>query len=156
MLARITLLSAIILSGCGMPRDPSHTLERVRGGTLRVGIVQNDPWVVDRGSAVDGIEGRFAVDVASAIGARIEWVRQPEFELIRLVHDRKVQLVIGGFDTKVRWAQEVALTRPYLERDRKSHVLAAPPGENAWLMFLDQRVEAFKDAATRTAAELSQ
>jgi polar amino acid transport system substrate-binding protein len=139
-----------------MPRDASHTLERVRGGTLRVGIVENDPWVVDRGSAVGGIEGRFVTDVASAIGARIEWVREPEFELIRLLHDRKVQLVIGGFDTKVRWAQEVALTRPYLERDRKSHVLAAPPGENAWLMFLDQRLEAFKDVATPTTAGLPQ
>jgi len=66
----------------------------------------------------------------------------PEFELIRALRSREVHLVIGGFDTKVEWAPQVALTRPYLESpDGKAHVLAAPPGENAWLIFIDRELE---------------
>ena len=153
VLGRLAFISAILLSGCGIPRDASHTLERARGGILHVGVVANDPWVIDRGSTVDGIEARLVDDVASSIGARIEWVRAPEFELIRSLHERNLQLVIGGFDREVRWAADVALTRPYLEtEDGKAHVLAAPPGENAWLMLLDRHVEAFKPSVSIAGA----
>lgn len=151
MLRRIILVAAITVTGCGIPHDASHTLEHVRGGTLRVGIVENDPWVIDRGASVEGTEGRFVSGVASAIGARIEWVRQPEFELIRALHNREVQLVIGGFDNRVPWGREVAFTRPYLKTaDGKAHVLAAPPGENAWLMLLDEQLARFKPKQSAT------
>ena len=156
MLRPVSLVCALVLTGCSIPRDASHTLEHIRGGVVRVGIVENDPWVVDQGTTVDGIEGRLVARVASSIGARIEWVRAPEFELIRSLHDRKVQLVIGGFDSTVPWAKEVAFTRPYLKSvDGKTHVLAAPPGENAWLMLLDKQIEAFKPPVPSTAAEFS-
>jgi polar amino acid transport system substrate-binding protein len=153
VLGRFALICALLLSGCGIPRDASHTLERARNGVLRIGVVANDPWVIDRGSTVGGIEARLVTDVASSIGARIEWVRAPEFELIRALHKRDLQLVIGGFDRKVRWAPDVALTRPYLQTaDGKAHVLAAPPGENAWLMLLDRHVERFKPSVSNEGA----
>jgi len=114
---------------------------------MRVGVIANRPWVVDRGTIVEGVEGHFASDIARIVGARIEWVRMPEFELIRALRKRELDLVIGGFDAQLPWAQEVAFTRPYLESDDgKAHVLAAPPGENAWLMLIDGELESHKTA----------
>ena len=56
---------------------------------MRVGVVANPPWVIDRGDSVDGLEGRLAFEIARTIGARIEWVRKPECELIRDLHKRR-------------------------------------------------------------------
>ena len=43
-----TLGAAVLLTGCGVeiPADPEDTLERVRGGTLRVGVSPNPPHTV--------------------------------------------------------------------------------------------------------------
>ena len=42
------MLGAVIaatLAGCGIPRDPGHSLDRVRErGTLRVGVSPAAPW----------------------------------------------------------------------------------------------------------------
>jgi polar amino acid transport system substrate-binding protein len=150
----VLICAPLALVGCGLPRDAAGTLRYVRGGTMRVGIVANRPWVVDRGDTIEGVEGRLVTGMAASLGARIEWVRLPEFELIRALHRRELHLGIGGFDAKVPWAQEVALTRPYLESpDGKAHVLAAPPGENAWLVLLDRTIEARKAEIPSLLAE---
>jgi polar amino acid transport system substrate-binding protein len=131
--------------GCGIPRDAAGTLQSLRGGVVRVGIAANSPWVIDRGRTVDGVEGRLAAAIASSVGATIEWVRLPESELVRALHDREIHLGIGGFDAASPWAEEVAFTRPYLKSpDGKAHVLAAPPGENAWLLLLDRQIQQHK------------
>jgi hypothetical protein len=141
------LLLAWMACGCGVPRDAAGTLEFVQRGTMRVGVVANQPWVVDDGDHVGGVEGRLAEAIAASLGARIEWIRMPEFELIRALENREIQLVIGGFEPGLTWAERVAITRPYLETpDGKAHVLAAPPGENAWLMALDRQLEARRAA----------
>src|SRR4051812_24082691 len=127
----------ILLSACSLPRDAAGTLKYVRGGMMRVGVVHHPPWVIDRDEVVDGIEARLVSVVAARAGARIEWVRGPDFELIQSLRKRELQLVIGGFDRSLPWAQEVAFTRPYLNTpDGLAHVIAAPPGENAWLMLV--------------------
>jgi len=114
---------------------------------MRVGVVAHPPWVVDHGTTVDGIEASLVDRIAASIGSRVEWVRMPEFELIRALHRREIHLVIGGFDRKVSWAPLVAVTRPYLESpDGTVHVLAAPPGENAWLMLVERQIESSKDS----------
>jgi hypothetical protein len=40
-------LSVLLTAGCGatIPTDPDGTLDRARGGTLRVGATANGPWV---------------------------------------------------------------------------------------------------------------
>ena len=68
------LAAGLALSACGLPRDAAGTLDYIKGGTMRVGVVANPPWVIDRGESVDGVEGRLASEIARGIGARIEWV----------------------------------------------------------------------------------
>lgn len=45
--AALALVAAsVLLGGCDWPRDAAGTLNEVRGGTLRVGVTDNPPWVV--------------------------------------------------------------------------------------------------------------
>jgi polar amino acid transport system substrate-binding protein len=137
------LLAGMFLTSCGLPRDPARTSEFVRGAAMRVGVVHNPPWVIDDGARVDGVEARLAASIAAANGTRIEWVRQPEFVLMDLLLKREIQLAIGGFEATLPWAKEIAFTRPYVKTpDGIGHVLAVPPGENAWLLSIDRILRA--------------
>lgn len=156
MRAFFALAFVLFLSGCGIPRDPAGTLNQMRGGVIRVGMVPNPPWVVDLGDSIGGVEGKLVAAIAAVTSARVEIVRAPEFELIRSLHDRQLQLVVGGFDRKVSWAQEVALTSPYITTpDGVEHVLAAPPGENAWLMKIESVLNYFKPSIPSLFADES-
>lgn len=44
MRALVTAGLLLLVGGCDLPRDPEQTFERVRGGTLRVGITARPPW----------------------------------------------------------------------------------------------------------------
>jgi polar amino acid transport system substrate-binding protein len=151
------LALATSLTACALPRDPAGTLDYVHGGTLRVGVANNPPWVIDKGGQVDGVEARLAAVIAANAGARIEWVRLPEFELIKALRKRELQLVIAGFDAALPWAEEVAFTRPYLTSpEGVAHVLAAPPGENAWLMLVERTLQSQESSLPAVLAEVSQ
>src|SRR4051812_4006009 len=84
------------VTACGLPRDTAGTSDRVRHGTMRVGVVADTPWVTDSAGTVRGIEGKFAAELAAELGARIEWVRRPEAELLLALSHRELDLVIGG------------------------------------------------------------
>jgi polar amino acid transport system substrate-binding protein len=139
---RFAILSCLLLSvsACGLPRDPDGTLAHVRGQVMRVGVIPHAPWTVDTGGTPDGIEPQIVQTFAHELGARIEWVRKPEHELLRDLHQRQLHVVIGGLTDALPWKQEVAFTRPYFT-DHDRHVLAAAPGENAWLVALERSIE---------------
>lgn len=40
----LCLISSLTLA-CDFPRDAHDTLQRVRNGTMRVGVSENNPWV---------------------------------------------------------------------------------------------------------------
>src|SRR3712207_7643050 len=42
--AALASLLALVAAACDLPRDPEGTLQRVRGGTMRVGVVERRPW----------------------------------------------------------------------------------------------------------------
>lgn len=147
----ITLL-ALAGGACHLPRDADGTLDRVRGGTLRVGVVSAPPWVADSAGALGGVEVRLVEDLARTLGARVTWARRREAELFEALHRRELDLVIGGLTAEEPWGKEVAFTHPYLvdtvgvdltpgtvtRTIVREHVLAAPPGENAWLVHVER------------------
>jgi polar amino acid transport system substrate-binding protein len=133
------LVVAAALAGCQVPADPDGTLERVRGGTMRVGITTHIPWteVPDRG-APRGVEVTLVQRFARSLNARVRWREGAEAELVEAMKAGELDLVVGGLTGRSPWHKEVALTRPYLRADGEKHVLAAPLGENAWLVRLER------------------
>jgi polar amino acid transport system substrate-binding protein len=109
----LPLAAALALLACGLPRDPDGTLERVRGGTLRVGVVVAPPWTEDSAGTVGGVEGALVGALARELGARVQWARRPAHELIGALHARELDLVVGGLTADLAWKHEVAFTKPY-------------------------------------------
>jgi len=144
-MGRITtalVLVASLATGCGLPLDPKGTLDRVRGGTLRVGVVHNPPWTdvrpagVPRGREVD-LTRRLAED----LGAEVEWTVGGESRLMTDLERFELDLVIGGILQETAWSGTVGLTRPHAHKGKYNYVFACPPGENAWLVHLDRWID---------------
>lgn len=148
------MVALVVLSagGCQWPRDADGTSDRVRDGTIRVGVAHNPPWTIvgDGGQEPSGVEVVLVRRLADSLGARVQWVPGGEAELVAALSERGLDLVVAGLDAKSPWAQDVALTTDYLTTDEVvavpgaepvdtgaqlsglDHVMAVPPGENAW------------------------
>ncbi|WP_461123090.1 transporter substrate-binding domain-containing protein [Saccharothrix stipae] len=129
---RIVAVALVVLSagGCQWPRDADGTLDRVRDGTIRVGVAHDPPWVVVTGDRGDerppgGVESVLVQRLADSLGARVQWVRAGEAELMTALAERGLDLVVAGLDAKSPWVQDVALTTDYLTTDE---VVAVPAG----------------------------
>jgi polar amino acid transport system substrate-binding protein len=123
------LLACVALAGCTYPRDPEGTLDRVRGGTLRVGISPSEPWVTlaeDRPPA--GVEVELVKEFARSVEAEVEWVKGSESDLMEALDGRQLDVVIAGLTRRSVWMNEAALTRPYLTTQS---VIAAPDAATA-------------------------
>jgi polar amino acid transport system substrate-binding protein len=120
------LLTVVAVTGCQFPSDPDGTLERVRDGTMRVGVTESDPWV-DLADPDDpqGVEPALVRRLAAHLNAEIEWVDGSEEELMGALKEGQLDLVAGGLTKKTPWKKEAALTWPYL---RTRLVVGAPPG----------------------------
>lgn len=144
--SRWAVLSVFVLIyGCNsLPRDMRGTLDEVRGQTLRAGVVsEREPWVGRRDGGAGGIEVELIERFASRLGARVSWTWGTEQRLIERLERRELHLVAAGFDETSPWSEHVGMTGPYFESEEDwertvRHVLAVPPGENAWLRQLER------------------
>jgi polar amino acid transport system substrate-binding protein len=107
-------LAVALLTGCGVPRDPEGTLDRVRDGALRVGLTESEPWTRLENGRRSGVEVRLLERLATELGARIEWTQGAEADLIAALEVRELDLVVGGLTADSPWQAQAALTRPYL------------------------------------------
>jgi polar amino acid transport system substrate-binding protein len=119
----LLLLVAVLLAGCQYPRDPEGTLDRVRGGVMRVGVTHVDPWVKLDGGAPGGVEVELLQRFAQTLDAEIEWVEGSETELMEALHGRQLDVVVAGLTRRSEWQRIVALTRPFVSYEV---VIAAP------------------------------
>lgn len=136
----------MLVAACGLPRDPEGTLKRVRGGTMRVGMAVDTPWVTDSAGGAGGIEGAIVRDLAQRTGARVEWHRGTAADVLDALKGRDVDLVVAGLTAESPYGGEVAFTRSYYtdttmvrgERKEEQHVVAVSPGENAWQVEVEE------------------
>jgi len=140
------VLLAVGMAGCGIPRDPEGTLDRVRGGTLRAGITASEPWTTLEGGRPDGVEVELVERFARELGVRVEWVDGSEAELIGALEVRELDLVVGGLTADTPWQAKAAITRSYATTRVVVAVPASqpPPGDLAGIRVA---VEAGSDAA---------
>ena len=109
----VAVLAALLLTGCGIPRDPEGTLDHVRGGTLRVGITESEPWTRLEAGQPGGVEVELVRRFATELGARVEWVDGSEADLIAALEVRELDLVVGGLTADTPWQTKAAITRSY-------------------------------------------
>ncbi|HST43979.1 MAG TPA: transporter substrate-binding domain-containing protein [Luteimonas sp.] len=157
---RVVLLAACCtLSACGdYPRDAEHSLQRVRGSALRVGVSHEPPYVVlAAGAQPSGSEVDLVRALARTQGARIEWVPGGHDALMGDLLAFRLQLVVGGHSEQSPWQSQVAWSRPYLLADSVGgsarRRLALPPGENAWQLVVDRYVLRSERALAAQAAD---
>lgn len=132
----------MLIAGCDFPRDPEGTLDRAHGKPLRVGVDLNEPWTAWEGDAPQGrpagIEPELIRRFADELGTEVVWVHGSETELLTQLEHFGLDLVAAGLKDDTLWSDRVALSRPYVETAEGKHVLAAPPGENEFLLRLDK------------------
>jgi polar amino acid transport system substrate-binding protein len=117
---------AVVLAGCGVPRDPEGTLDRVRGGTLRVGISQSEPWTRLGAGRPSGVEVRLVERFAAELGATVRWVDGSEADLVAALEVRELDLVVAGLTADTPWQAKAAITRGYATT---RVVVAVPAGQ---------------------------
>jgi polar amino acid transport system substrate-binding protein len=108
---------ALALAGCQFPDDVEGTLDRVEGGTLRVGVIDDPPWVDLSDPEPAGVEPELVREFAEQIDAEVEWVRASESELAGAMRGFQLDLIIGGLDRQWPYGKEVAMTRPYVDTE---------------------------------------
>jgi polar amino acid transport system substrate-binding protein len=158
--ALTTVVVALAAGGCQFPRDVEGTLDRVEGGTLRVGVTEHEPFVVLGDGEPTGVEIRLLEDFARRLGATVEYVPGPEEALVEQLTEGELDVVAGGLTKRSPWRKEAAPTRPYAtthgqvadKRTTDRHVLLARNGENAFLVrleryLLDRREQIERDLA---------
>jgi polar amino acid transport system substrate-binding protein len=107
------VLVAAVWTACDLPRDSDGTLNRVRGGAMRVGVVVDTPWTTDSAGMSGGIEGQIVQSLARELNARVQWIPGRQDELLAALQHRELDLVIGGLNARSPWSKQVAFTRPY-------------------------------------------
>jgi polar amino acid transport system substrate-binding protein len=111
--ALVALTLSALFAGCGIPRDPEGTLDRVTGGTMRVGIAESPPWSSLGEGDPSGVEIDLVQGFAESLDADIEWFEGAEAELLTALEHRELDIVIGGLTVDDPWGQIVTFTQPY-------------------------------------------
>lgn len=83
---------------------------------MRVGVAENDPWVLlDVSDEPEGgVEVGLIEEFAASIDAEIEWFEGSVDELMAGLHTRSVDLVVGGLGSTSPFSKEGTFTHPYL------------------------------------------
>lgn len=152
-------IAALALAGCDLPRDPDHTMEHVRNGTLRVGVAIHPPYTRDSAGTLGGLEPALVRALAAELGAKVEWTTGGESVLFPKLHERELDIVIAGLDTKSPSAASAGMTRPWhtvYDPDRRELVWALAPGENAFQMRVERFLRAHRTAIDGMKARLGE
>jgi polar amino acid transport system substrate-binding protein len=121
------LLGVAAVTACvPLPRDPERTLERVQQQhQMRVGLVENPPWVIRTTGEPAGVEVDLVRQFAASLGTTPEWFWGAEQPHMAALGRFELDLVIAGLEATTPWAKEIGLTRPYFE---ESVAVGMPPG----------------------------
>jgi hypothetical protein len=134
----MAFLVGSVLAGCDLPRDPEDTLETVQGQELRVGVLKfgqnadKDRPIVER--------------LAASLGSKLVYVEGDAHALFEDLKRGHLHLVIGGVPKATPFAKELGLSKPigplHGAHEEEDRVLAVRPGENAFLLRVNEIIAA--------------
>lgn len=121
LFSTICLLGSLLFIniGCGtLPRDPERTSERVgQEHQVRVGLVENPPWVIRPAGEPAGVEVELARQFAASLGSKPKWFWGSEQHHMEALEHFELDLVLCGLNATTPWSKRVGLTRPYFEEE---------------------------------------
>ncbi len=136
----MAFLLGSILAGCDLPRDPQETLKTVQGQELRVGVLKfaenadKDRPIVER--------------LAASLEAKLVYVEGDAHALFEDLKRGHLHLVIGGVPESTPFEKELGLSKPvgplHGAHEEENRVIAVRPGENAFLLRVNEVIEAAK------------
>jgi polar amino acid transport system substrate-binding protein len=110
-----------------LPRDPERTLQTVQHThRIRVGVVQNPPWIIRTSGDPVGVEAELVREFARSVSATPQWFWDGEDQELHALGEFGLDMVIADLDGKTPWAKTIGLTHPYLVED---FVVGLPPGQ---------------------------
>ena len=118
MISTLRLLACAValafLASCATaPEDPEGSLDRIRSGTMRVGVTESEPWTVLEGDVPSGIEVELVQRFADELDAEIEWIDGSEQELFGALSAGSLDLVIGGLTSTNPNSKHSTFTHPF-------------------------------------------
>ncbi|NJW51553.1 transporter substrate-binding domain-containing protein [Salinimicrobium oceani] len=132
----ILLLFCLLLGSCTFPKDPEGSFEEAKSTGLKVGLVENPPYVIFEGKEASGSEVKMLREFAAREGLQLEFTRGSESELVKELHNYHLHIVAGGMEKKTIWKKKAGLSTPYDSR----HVFLIPRGENKLLERLERYI----------------
>ncbi len=106
-------LIPILIASCGLPRDEKGTLDKVRGGEMRVGVSDNPPWIYRDGEEARGAEAAIIQQFADSLGARVTWFWGTPEEHLEALERYELDLVAAGLTMSTPWKTRVGMTKPF-------------------------------------------
>jgi polar amino acid transport system substrate-binding protein len=149
----LLLSLAITLAGCDRyPQDPDESLEHIIvRGTLRVGALPAEPWVVKSSSGeLAGVEGELIRQFADELGVSIQTHWLGEDDLFQMLANHDLDVVMGGMTRGNPWSAHAGFTLPYYTNDQ---TVGVPPGSPAVLELEGITVGILRDSPLSTALE---
>ncbi|UOQ57333.1 hypothetical protein MUN78_00365 [Leucobacter allii] len=146
-LAGVALLAAA-LTGCGLtiPADPDGSLERARGGELRIGIAA-EPGMSTDAHPPEGPLPELGADFAESIDAAPVWELGGEETLVGMLESGDIDLALGHFTPETPWTERAAISRPFagsaggVDGADAELVALMPLGENALLSAFEGYID---------------
>jgi polar amino acid transport system substrate-binding protein len=120
-------LGVLTAAGCQYPQDVEGTLDRVEGGTLRVGVIDDPPWAVVGNGDPTGVEPELVKRFAEDHDATVEWYPGTEEELVEAMRGFQLDLIVGGLTRSSPAGLHTALTRPYIDTEIEYGIAPGDP-----------------------------
>lgn len=136
---RYVICLMIGLTACGeFPMDPENTLFSTKNGVLKVGITHHPPFtVVDGKGMYQGLEVEMINVFADELHASVEWVNDSESALFEMLEKQEIDMVVGGITKQSLFRKKAGFSRPYLQSGPRKYVWAVAPGENAFMLKVE-------------------
>jgi len=91
---------------------------------MRVGLIENPPWVVRTSGEPAGVEVELIRNFASQLGTTAEWHWGGEQQQMEALQHYQLDLVIGGVTDRTPWSKYIGLTGSYF---KETYRIGVPP-----------------------------
>ncbi|UOB19165.1 transporter substrate-binding domain-containing protein [Abyssalbus ytuae] len=130
------LFVVLLLTACQVPKDPENSFSSAQKSGLKVGVVNNPPFVLVNNGSYTGPEIKLIKNFAKANKLNIQFYEGSESNLVKDLENYNLHIVAGGFEKNSLWKKRATLSKPY----DKKHVLLLPRGENKLLFEIEKHI----------------